>query len=458
MISGTKGRVVLTIMVPLVMFGWILVSIIAFGKREPRDAIIIVVVGGVLFLPMYSFKIPGVPEYNKVSAIAFSLLIGELIHGQKRLFPMARSSLDLPMIIWCFISPVATSLSNGLGLYNGVSSAVMNYLTWGVFYWMGRRYFTDDASLRKLTLAIIVGGLIYFPLMAFEVRMSPQLSRIVYGFFPHSFLQHMRYGSFRPIVFMQHGLMVALWSAVSAVSAYWLWRSGEVVKLMNIPMALITMVMIVGTILCKSAGALILMVVGLVSFTIYKKSKSTRIFKIMLLLTVLYVSFRISNILPIATIEATLERYFDAERVQSALMRMTEEDLFGARALLRPILGWGGYQRGWPIDPDTGQMLIGMVDALWIMLFSSFGLLGLGSAFLSLGIGPWKVFREYSRRKTAPLIDDEMLPIDWIIIGLVVTLYILDSLLNAMHNPVYILCAGALVSYSLSFRGSKHET
>jgi hypothetical protein len=443
-------------MVPIVMFGWILVSIVAFGKKEPRDAIIIVVVGGVLFLPMYAFKLPGIPEYTKVTAIAYCLLIGEFSCGQRRQHPVTRSSLDLPMVVWCFISPIATSLSNGLGLYNGVSNAIMNFLTWGVFYWMGRRYFSDATSMRKLTLAIVVGGLMYFPLMAFEVRMSPQLSRMVYGFFPHSFLQHMRYGSFRPIVFMQHGLMVALWSAVSAISAYWLWRSRTVVTLMSFPMSLLTMVMIVGTILCKSVGALILMAVGLASFSFFKKSGSTRLFKVMLLLSLFYISFRISNILPISTIESTLEKYFDAERVQSALMRMTEEDLFGARAMLRPILGWGGYQRGWPIDPDTGQKLIGMVDALWIMLFSSFGLLGLISAFLSLGIGPWKVLREYARRKTSPGIDGDPIPIDGIILSLVVTLYILDSLLNAMHNPVYILCAGALVSYSLSLRGSKH--
>jgi hypothetical protein len=350
------------------------------------------------------------------------------------------------MIIWCFLSPIGTSLSNGLGIYDGLSGVVRNFLHWGVFYWSGRRYFCSTGSLRKLTLAIVVGGLIYFPLMVFEVRFSPQLSRIIYGFFPHSFLQHMRYGSFRPIVFMQHGLMVALWSAVSAVSAYWLWRSHAVVKVKNIPMALIALTMVAGTFLCKSAGAIILMVLGIALFSYYRKNGSGFFFKALLLLPAIYIAFRLSNILPVSTIETSLAKHFDPERTQSALTRMTEEDLFGARAMLRPLLGWGGYQRGWPLDPGTGQQLVGMIDALWIILFSTYGFLGLSSAFLSLAVGPWAFLRTSTRSRARDIHGAATVPVDGALISLIVILYMLDDLLNAMQNPVYLLCVGALVS------------
>ena len=69
--------------------------------------------------------------------------------------------------------------------------------------------------------------------------MSPQLSNMFYGFFPHSWQQHVREGHFRPIVFMQHGLMVSLWMAVSSVTAFWLWRSEQLKEIKNIPMGVV---------------------------------------------------------------------------------------------------------------------------------------------------------------------------------------------------------------------------
>ena len=60
----------------------------------------------------------------------------------------------------------------------------------------------------------VLGGLIYVPLCLFEVRMSPQLHNMVYGFAQHSFGQTVRGGGWRPMVFMQHGLAVGLFMSV----------------------------------------------------------------------------------------------------------------------------------------------------------------------------------------------------------------------------------------------------
>lgn len=442
----------MTVFVPIAMFGWLIVAMAAFRKLPPTDAAILVVFGGTLFLPMYSFDLPLIPEYNKVAAIGWSLILGEAASGRKKDFPMNRSAYDLPMILLCFISPMATSLSNGLGLYNGLSNTATNFLDWGIFYWIGRRYFADDASMKRLALAIVIGGLVYLPLIVFEVRMSPQLCRMIYGFFPHSFVQHIRYGGFRPIVFMQHGLMVALWAAVSAVAAYWLWRSKEVQKLRNVPMALITLALIGATVLCKSAGALVFLGLGIALYSVFHRRGSPACLRIVLLLPFVYVALRLSNVLPISTLEQYLSRYFDPERVASAITRFTEEDLFGARAMLRPWLGWGGYQRGWPIDPETGFQLISIVDAMWTIVFSGSGFVGLASTFLSLGIGPWMVLRDHAKARRSGAATPSS--IYGIIVSLVVILFMLDCLMNAMHNPVYIMCAGALVSHSLYNRGA----
>ena len=122
-----------------------------------------------------------------------------------------------------------------------------------------------------------------------------------------------------------------------------------------------------------------------------------------------------------------------------------EEESPGRR-MLRPLLGWGGYQRGWPLDPGTGQQLVGMIDALWIILFSTYGFLGLSSAFLSLAVGPWAFLRTSTRSRARDIHGAATVPVDGALISLIVILYMLDDLLNAMQNPAYLLCVGALVS------------
>jgi hypothetical protein len=71
-----------------------------------------------------------------------------------------------------------------------------------------------------------VAGLIYSLPTLFEIRFSPQLSRWTYGFLAQSFDQVMRNGGFRPVVFLQHGLWLAIFLATAALAAFALWRFG----------------------------------------------------------------------------------------------------------------------------------------------------------------------------------------------------------------------------------------
>ena len=38
-------------------------------------------------------------------------------------------------------------------------------------------------------------------------------------------------------------------------------------------------------------------------------------------------------------------------------------------------------------------------------------------------------------------------PVDALVLSLIVTLFVIDSLVNGMINPIYVLVTGALVSY-----------
>lgn len=445
----------MTLLVPVMLFGWVPLSILFFSLMHPRKAVLCIVIGGFLFLPMAQYDLPNIPAYSKITAIALGLIFGGLFTGARRSVSYRWDIYDLPMTMWCFFCPVATSLANGLGLYDGLSSMVQFYLNWGAFYWAGRIYFKDAFALRDLSLGIVIGGLIYIPLCLYEVRMSPQLSNIFYGFFSVKWSQVVRYGGYRPLVFMQHGLMVALWMALSSVASFWLWRSKAIVHLKSIPVSLVVLSLFISTVLCKSANGWFFLFLGSSCYFFYKKSWSVRFFRLLILLIPLYIASRLTNVISGDNVQDLVALFFDRERVLSLSFRLTQEDLFGAKAFLRPFFGWGGWSRGWPVDPLTGGNIKSPIDALWIGTFSANGLIGLSSLYLAMLIGPWSVLGRLAVIKESISKKALSSQVDAVLLSLLVVIFMMDTLLNGMINPLFILCTGALVSYGVALKQKK---
>ena len=84
---------------------------------------------------------------------------------------------------------------------------------------MARNLMAEEGSERLMLRALLTGGLIYSLPMLVEVRLSPQINVWIYGYFAHDFGQMMRYGGYRPMVFMTHGLWVALFACMAVLAA-----------------------------------------------------------------------------------------------------------------------------------------------------------------------------------------------------------------------------------------------
>lgn len=437
----------MTPLVPLMMFGWLPLSVFWFLRGRPHRAVLFCVIGGWLFLPMIEFTIPGLPDYTKNVAIALGLLIGGYISGNRQSADFCWTVYDLPLIFWC-LSPVFTSLSNGLGVYDGLSGLLEHFVVWACPYLAGRIYFNSENKIRELCIGMLIGGVLYLFLCLYEIRMSPQLSNIFYGFFPHSFLQHIRYGGFRPIVFLQHGLMVSLWMAITTIVAFWLWRSGEIKKIFGIPIFVIVFLMISTTILCKSANGWLTLVIGISFYYVWRYLKTPFPLLVFLIAIPVYVFLRASNIVSVQEVVAPFSGVFDPERVGSLELRLFQEDLFCVKALQRPVFGWAGYGRGWPVDPGTGEKMIRMIDSLWLIVFSSKGFFGIYSMLAMMLVGPWKVLR-LGGVKLAKSETNGVVPV---VLSFVVILFLIDSLVNGMVNPIYITTSGALVSFYITLQ------
>lgn len=436
--------------VPLVMFAWVPIVLYLFSRYPARRAVITSFLAAWLFLPQAQLELPGIPDLTKASVTCYGVLLATLVFDAKRFSSFRFSWLDVPMTIWC-LCPFVTSLTNQLGPYDGVSAALEQTMTWGVPYFLGRIYIGSLEGMRQLAVGIFIGGLVYVPLCLFEIRFSPQLHRIVYGgHAAANFSMTMRLGGYRPTVFMQTGLAVAAFMFVATLIGIWLWQSGTLKQLWGIPIEWLVGSLAVTFILCRSSGALILMVFGLgIMFVARYFRTALPVYFLVALITVyLYVNAETESYVTDQIIDY-LSTVFPPERIQSLEFRFNNEELLTDRARERIWFGWGGYGRALVQLNEYGGLTV--QDSLWIIAFGMFGTVGLVSLFTAMLAPVIFLFRFrypasfWFRPKVAPTA----------VVGVGITLYMVDCILNAMINPIYIVAVGGISAMVLRPRETR---
>ncbi|MGC6486243.1 MAG: O-antigen ligase domain-containing protein, partial [Planctomycetota bacterium] len=242
----------------LVLVGWVPLSLVAFAFLSPRRAGLVVMASGWMFVPIHSIATPGLPDITKSMSVSLAVAAGVLCFDHRRIFTLRLHWLDLVTATW-LVAPAFASFANNLGAYDALSAVLQRSISWGVPYLFGRLYLTSNAALRDCLWVLFLSGLIYAPFALYEVRMSPQLHRIVYGAAQHNFLQTIRGGGYRPMVFMHHGLELSMWLSWSSIAGLSLWRFLGVRRVLGVPMALACAGLLGTVLLCKSSGALALL-------------------------------------------------------------------------------------------------------------------------------------------------------------------------------------------------------
>ncbi len=435
----------------LVMLLWPIAIYFLFTRFPSQKAVIISFIVAWLFLPQKtSFNFIGLPDYDRMSATCYSIFIATLVFDFQRFKSYKFSLIDLPIIVLS-ICPLFSSLSNGLGVYDGLSSVLTSTVRYGFPYFLGRLYLGNLLGMKQLAISIFVSGLIYAPLCLYEVRMSPQLHRMVYGFMgQRQFSQSIRLGGYRPTVFLFHGLSVGMWMMAATLIGFWLWRSGTLKKLWNIPMVWLVAGLLVTFLLIKSTAAYAYFAYGLFVFFSVKWFKTSFPLLLLIISIYLYIFLAASGNFSDEIANQVLEflsQIFPEDRLDSLAYRFNNEDILIDKALERPILGWGGWGRNRVFEYNwTGELVdITVTDSLWIISFGVNGLVGLISIF-SVSLLPSLVFvwsrikypaRLWSHPKLAPVA----------VLAVVIVLYMLDCTLNNQYNPVFMLISGGLAAF-----------
>jgi len=425
----------MTILIPITLFGWIPFVLMFFSLFPPRRAVIAAFISAWLFLPMAGFSVPGLPDYTKRTATSLAVLLGITIFHSNLLLALRPRWFDLPIVVYCCLCPIASSLSNNLGLYDGCAAALVSSVTWGLPYLIGRVCFTHLEHLRELAVGIVVGGLVCIPFCWWEMRMSPQLHLTLYGFTSGGYAD-LYYGAHRPKLFLSCALELGLWMTATATTGFWLWASGSVKQLNGYPSGQLMFVLIVTTILCRATGAVMILMVGLSLWFLLKWSGSRLPAIGLILVPILYMTTRASGIWTGEQAVEVIRTLVNDRRADSLEFRMNNENLLAKHALERPWFGWGGWGRNFVVD-RSGKLTV--IDGMWIFALGTTGVVGLISYESALLLPMVLLVRHYPVRtwRTPTLAPTAAL-------ATLATLYTIDGIANAFVNPIYFLALGGV--------------
>lgn len=407
-----------------------------------RRVVMVSIIGGNMFLPVAGIALPGMPNYTKPVAAGLGAFFAALLVATPQLLSWRPKVMDLFMGAF-LIAPFFSSMINGLGAWDACSATGNRFLEWGVAYWVGRTLFRDDEAIRELAIGIVIGGMLYAPLCLWESVMSPQLHRQVYGFRPSSFVMAKRWGGWRPMVFMPHGLAVAVWMASTAMVAWILWRSRAVLIVWGMPMRWVALGLVAVTVGLRSTGAVILLVGLILAAEIVQASRWRVALLALVLLPAGYIGLRVAGWNGSQLVSWT--NALGEERSGSLQMRLANDSLIVERAMERPVFGWGGWGR-WRVRDDLGRDIT-VSDSWWAILLGSTGLVGLIGAYGAFLSPAFLLIRQRTRSKLFGIGNGAA----WSIC-LALLLFVLDTLANAMPNTSYMLAAGAMAAYVLRTR------
>jgi O-antigen ligase len=440
---------------------WIPFAIGLFFVLRPERAALVTIFGGLLFLPELTwFKFPLLPPLGKQTIPYFAALIGFTLRAPKRVWRLPRERWVTLVTLGFIADGIGIALTNGdpliygiwrkidlpgLTIKDGMYVALSSIFRVAIPFFMGGVLVRDLKDLEDLFRFVVKVGLIYAFLALLEVRLSPQLHNWVYGYHQHDFQQVLRFGGYRPTVFLAHGLAVGLFFAVCVLSATMLTRQAPR-KIWGMSAKTAALIFAAVLILCKSTGAIVYGAICAPLMLLGSAKVQQRVATGIALIVLLYPSMRESDVFPTAAV-LSLAEVAGQDRADSVAFRFRNEDLLLKKARQRPWFGWGEYGRNEVYD-DAGRPTT-TTDGEWIIALGIAGFTGFLTWFGLLIIPLFLTARRI--RRAGDRAERRLLAAT----SLIVAVTALDLLPNSLYSNYPFLLSGALLSASASLAGSR---
>ncbi|MFT7058541.1 MAG: hypothetical protein ACJASV_001042 [Pseudorhodobacter sp.] len=444
----------------LMLAAWPILAVVLFQRLPRQKALVWSILGAYMLLPpLAKFDLPAVPDMDKFTISNLCALALAVWFLKVKVSVWPENLLGRALLVLFIASPFATAMTNpdpipilsgdvpALRIYDSLASVSYQLIALIPFF-LARKLLATSDGMRVMVMALITAGLIYSLPMLLEARVSPQINVWVYGFFQHDFSQSMRDGGFRPLVFMPHGLWVAFFALMAAMSALLMVKLSPAEDRPR--QLLIFIYLFVLLIVCKSTGPKVY-ALGLMPLILFVPKRWQILLSAMLALVVIaYPLLRGAQLVPLDTILDYALSY-SAERHQSLEFRINNEEILLARAVEKPWFGWGGYGRNLILDPIDGRILT-IPDGKWIITLGTYGWVGYIAEFGILIMPLILLAREALLQGSRALSPFACL------IALIYAANLADMLPNATLIPFTWLMAGALLGYAEALAVTRRES
>ena len=435
----------------LAILVWPVICLAAFARFKPTIAVLTAFMGSMLFLPEKTELVVPFQPLGKQEVAAIGALLGVLLVGAARRKLIAAKPLRgaelwiLVMMVGAFGTSMVNKepLNHGvaflppLSTWEAVSVGVGDVYTYLIPFVLGRALFTTREDAKTLLKAIQLGAIVYVPFIFIEILLSPQMHNWVYGFAQHDFIQTVRDGGYRPMVFMNHGLGLTLFlaAAVLAGLVLTLAKTPTVFRLRGRHVAVALLIVLLA---CKSVGAAIFAFLfgGVLHF--FAPKWQLRVLMAFSLLVFLYPVSRATEVFPHKELIKVFKDTFGTERAASMEYRFTNEAKLSEHASKKVLYGWGRFRRNmlfasWSENPTS------VGDGYWINVYGIRGAVGFVT-FFALLLTP--IFALRKRLKFLASAQDRSLLVGS---ACILMMFTVDLLPNGLFTNFPVFFAGALM-------------
>lgn len=425
-------------MVEVALFGWIAVCLILFACLTPVRALTFSYVGGWLILPMLKISVQGFVDLDKIVSANIGALLGTILFAPHVLRGYRIHFVDVAVLLFC-TSTFVSSMANGLGAYDGLSSAFQGMLYFGFPFLLGRLIIRNRADFLEASRIMVAAAAVYAVFALWEWRMSPQIHSTLYGVFQHRFIQHHRWGFFRPILCFPHALSLGMFMAWASALAIWLHRSGRLGPILGVPPPVLVALPVLGLLASMSMSPWALAAAALALLFFWQKSGRRIWLAAPLFFVVVWMAGRYTGTTDGKWLIA-LAAGVSAERADSLQYRIEAETAVLDNARQKPAFGYGRgkHQAG---QEENARRFAS--DGLWIIMLGRYGLVGL-SLFFLWWCWPLLMVRHAGRE----LESDPAMMAQLVAIGIEA----MNFMFNGVTSPPMTLLCGGLVSSLIQLR------
>lgn len=264
----------------IVYIAFLLASIAASSRLQPVQAVCLVYLAGIIFLPVSppAANVPSLDSagdspywvmpsalpadifFTKAVMASLAALLVVLLFDRRSIYGFRPLWVDLPMFAWC-IWPLVQSVWVETSPAGWISSLYLA-CAWAIPWLLARIYLPDRKGHLAFIDAFVGLTLLLLPVILFETFSDLRVHELIYGPHPFAEIGIERYFGNRPLAFFEDGNQYGLWIAGAALLASWRARQALATGSER-PRIAIAILLLGAAVASQSAGALLLLLAGL---------------------------------------------------------------------------------------------------------------------------------------------------------------------------------------------------